>query len=474
MQAVSATPPDPPPFRDAVHAALRLWHKDDDDHSPLDSLFLYRLRRRRAASNHQATNEVLYEGLESLALRYPASAAVLRMRFLDHQLAHAVANQLNVAESTVYATQKDALDRLADTLLTLDQQARATRQSKVEGRLEPLSFGDLVGIDGHVASLSKTLLTEGPPFLLALEGIGGIGKSALADALLRHALSYATFDDFGWVTARQVSFLGGGIRPVAKPALTAEALIEALLAQLTADEPLPGALTPPQALEALQARLQQPHLIVVDNLETVLDIEHLLPVLRRLAGPSKFVLTSRHSLFFEPGLRHFVVPELAPQDALLLLRREAGLRCLGAITAASDDALQPIYQTVGGNPLALKLVIGLSCALSLDEVLANLAAVRGRKAEDLHNYVYRCSWEQLDQPAHEVLLAMLLIAPRGGVKEDLVAITHLAPAEVGDALETLAALNLVDYAQGDLHGKRYAIHQLTRRFLEHQVLGWRH
>jgi hypothetical protein len=411
--------------------------------------------------------------LESLALRFPDSATVLRLRFLDHQLAHGVANQLNVAESTVYALQKDALDRLADTLLMLDQQARATRRNKVEGRLEPPNHGELVGVDGHVESLSKTLLTSGPPFMIALEGLGGIGKSALADALLRRVLSYATFDDFGWVTARQVSFLGGGIRPVAKPALTAEALIETLLTQLTADDLLPGALTPPQALEALQARLQQPHLIVVDNLETVLDIEHLLPVLRRLAGPSKFVLTSRQSLFFEPGLRHFVVPELSAQDALLLLRREAGLRCLDAIASASDDALQPIYQTVGGNPLALKLVIGLSCALSLGEVLANLAAARGRKAEDLYSYVYRCSWEQLDQPAHEVLLAMLLIAPQGGDKEDLVAITHLDPIVVDDALEMLAALNLVDYTQGDLHGKRYSIHQLTRRFLEHQVLGWR-
>lgn len=474
MQAASATPPDPPPLRDAVHSALRLWHKDDSDISPLDSLFLYRLRRRQAGSNRQATNEVLLEGLESLALRFPESAAVLRLRFLDHQLANAVANQLNVAESTVYAMQKDALDRLAETLLLLDHQARAARRSKIEGRLEPPTHGELIGVEGHVETLSQSLLTEGPPYLLALEGLGGIGKSALADALLRHVLSFAAFDDFGWVTARQVSFAGGGIRPVARPALTSDALIEALLTQLTAGESQPAKLTPPQALEALHARLQQPHLIVVDNLETVLDIEHLLPVLRRLAGPSKFVLTSRQSLFFEPGLRHFVVPELSAQDALLLLRREASLRCLDAIAAASDDALQPIYQTVGGNPLALKLVIGLSCALSLGEVLANLAAARGRKAEELYNYVYRCSWEQLDQPAREVLLAMLLIAPQGGVKEDLIAITHLDPAVVGDALETLAALNLVDYTQGDLHGKRYSIHQLTRRFLEHQVLGWRH
>ncbi len=455
---------------DDLHTALRLWHRDDSGASPLDYLLLYRQRRSQVGSSRQATNEVLHEGLASLALRFPDSAAVLRSRFLDHQLAHAVANQLNVAESTVYALQKEALDRLAESVLRLEQQARATRQGRVESRLEPRSHGELVGIGPHLETLSRILVTTGPPYLISLEGIGGIGKSALADALVRHVVGDITFDDFGWVTARQVWFMGS-IRPVARPALTTDALVEALLVQLMPDErPVDGRL-PEQALTALQTHLRQPHLIVIDNLETVQDIEHLLPLLRRLAGPSKFVLTSRQSLFFEPGLRHFVVPELMMPDAFTLLRREASLQCLAAIAEASDDELRLIYQTVGGNPLALHLVIGLTCALSLDEVLTNLAAARGRSAEQLYTYIFRSSWGCMDRTTQEVLLAMLLISPHGGTSEDIVAISGLDPGVTADALASLVAFNLVD-CHGDLHNRRYSIHQLTRRFLERQVLEW--
>lgn len=38
------------------------------------------------------------------------------------------------------------------------------------------------------------------------------------------------------------------------------------------------------------------YLVVVDNLETTADYQSLLPLLQQLANPSKFLLTSRHSL----------------------------------------------------------------------------------------------------------------------------------------------------------------------------------
>jgi hypothetical protein len=472
MPALSAALPALSKLCEDIHTGLRLWHKEDSEASPLAYLFLYWAARRQASSNRQATNHVLYEGLEALALRFPQAAAVLRLRFLDHQLAHSVANTLNVAESTVYALQKDALERLAETLLELERQARSAQRTRLESRLEPPTYSELLGVERHIEQLSSLLLTAGPPWLLSIEGIGGVGKTALADALMRHVLPFAAFEDFGWVTARQVVFLGGGIRPIARPALTGDALIEALRVQLADTAVLQDPLTPPQALDALAERLRRPHLIVVDNLETVQDIDSLLPVLRRLAGPSKFILTSRQSRFFEPGLRHFVVPELVEPDALLLLRREAVLRSLTALAEAGDDELRPIYQTVGGNPLALRLVLGQCFVHPLEEVLADLAAARGRKTGDLYNYVYRSSWDSLDPLCRAVLIGMVFIADQvGGTREAVAAITRLEPNQVGDALESLVALNLVN-ASGSLHERAYSIHQLTRRFLEHQVIGW--
>jgi hypothetical protein len=461
-----------PRLSEDLHNGLKLWHKVDSEDSPLEYLMLYRLARREATNNRQATNEVLHAGIQHLAARYPDAALVLRLRFLDHQLAHAVANHLNVAESTIYALQREAIERLAETLLDLEQQARAAHQNWLLSRLEPPTYGELIGVERHIEELTRILLAVDQADIICISGIGGIGKTALADALLRHLVSSAAFESFGWVTARQTAFQSGVIRPVSRPALTAEALIEALLAQFANGQALVGALTPQQALEALSVHLQQPCLVVVDNLETVQDVETLLPVLRQLAGPSKFVLTSRHSHFFEPAIHRFVVPELSEVDALHLVRRETCLQGLAALSKASDDELRPIYQTIGGHPLALRLVVARCCSQSLDEVLADLAVARGRNSEDLYLFIFDRSWEKLTRQEQTVLLAMVAVAEAGATREDLVNITALDPGEVGDAIETLANLNLLDYRRNGLHETRYGIHQLTRRFLEQKVRAW--
>jgi hypothetical protein len=190
-----------------------------------------------------------------------------------------------------------------------------------------------------------------------------------------------------------------------------------------------------------------------------------------LANPSKFLLTSRVSLFDEGDLAHWVAPELAEADALALLRQEAERRNIGALLTASPADLRPIYTTVGGNPLALKLVAGQLRVHPLAVVLADLTAARTRSVEALYSYIYRRIWELLDEPAQDLLLAMPLVSEGGGRWELLQTMVDLPPAELRAALETLVGFNLVE-VRGDLHSRRYTIHSLTRTFLHEQVLQW--
>lgn len=68
-------------------------------------------------------------------------------------------------------------------------------------------------------------------WLIAVEGMGGIGKTALADKLVRDQIAANQWEEVAWVTARQtVMNLGGGIKAVERPALTVEALVEQLTA----------------------------------------------------------------------------------------------------------------------------------------------------------------------------------------------------------------------------------------------------
>lgn len=472
MTPESADPLLPPDFRSRVHEALKQWYADPAEGSAIGFLDLVAFERSHGASNiREAANRVLNKGLIALAMTNDAGANVLRLRFLDGHATFVVANRLNQSQPTVFRYQSQAIDQLAAVLAEMEGQVRGQRQATQEARLEPATYLRLFGIDAHRDKLLAVLLDGAPPWIVSLDGMGGIGKTSLANATARAVIRQRLDGEVAWVSARQQRFdLGGAVRSLDQPALTVPGLLEALTAQL-----LPG--TPPfttseKAVNALRAAFdERPTLVVVDNLETVADVESLLPLLHRLAGPAKFLLTSRHSLFGQAGVYHLRVPELGEPDALSLVRLEAEQRNLPELAAASDAELHPIYQTVGGNPLALRLVVGQSHVHSLASILADLNAARGTPVEALYAFIYRWAWDNLSEGPRRALLAMPLVTERGGSLEFVAQLSGLDQGALSDALAELVTLSLVDSRGGPLD-RRYTIHNLTRTFLLEQVIRW--
>lgn len=459
---------------DDVYTALKSWHREPGAGSPLRGLYIVQqMRALTHRSDREVTNELLLHALQTLQTTNVLEANILRLRFLDAQPAHRVANRYNLSEATLFRRQNDGLILLTAIIQRQEDAARISRVTQLTQRLEASTYSRLMGVDSHLATFSAMLAAPGPPWLLALEGSGGIGKTSLADALLRRLVQADLDAEIGWVSARtQVFGLGGAIRPIVRPALTSDALVDALAAQLLGDLPGLELRSHSERQSALQVRLKEkPHVIVVDNLETVLDVSSLLPLLRSLCDPTRFILTSRQSLFEEADIFHFPMPELDEPDALAFVRWEASLRNLPALQQASARELQPIYATVGGNPLALRLVVGLTHTHALDTVLADLTAARGTNIENLYEFIYRRAWNELDDTTRRAFLAMPLVSARGGTIDYLAEVSSLGVSEVRTALERLVALNLVD-GRGDLHERRYTIHNLTRTFLQEQVARW--
>jgi len=461
-------------LQEDIHQALKLWHANNSQNNPLAYLRLFQNTwPGNAGDARQAINDILLDALAALAVDHEPEANLLRTHFVDGLVMVVAAKRLNMSEAAAYRKQKEAINHLAIILQTREGQVRTNHRLKLESRLEPPTYVQLIGVEDHLINLLDLLTASGPPWLVSIEGLGGIGKTSLADALSRRGIGQSLFDDLGWVSARQHLFNpGGGIKPVNLPALTAEDLVEKLAAQLMPDVFNSATTSVPDALAALRARLKQrPHLIVIDNLETVADIESLLPTLRNLVDPSKCLLTSRESLYHEPGLHHFTLPELSEANALRLIRYEAHLHNLPYLETAAAHELHQVFETVGGNPLALRLVVGQAHVLPLDVILNGLTAAQGRKAETLYNFIYRRAWDNLDEATRLVFLSMPLVADPGGSLAYLVDVSGLDPATVSDALDRLVTLNLVD-SQGNLSERRYSIHGLTRTFLQEQVGKW--
>jgi hypothetical protein len=335
-----------------------------------------------------------------------------------------------------------------------------------------LAHQKLFGVEQLQQRLSAAVIEPAKPWLVAVEGLGGIGKTSLADWLVRDLAVTGRFYDISWISARQQLFLPAvGLRPTAKrPALTSEALNDALLAQLAPAHIL--TLSRQEKVVALQRLLkQQPYLVIIDNLETVADYQALIPVLRQLANPSLFLLTSRYSLRAFADIFCLSVSELSQADAIALLKYEAQTRELAGLAQATPEQLAGIYQVVGGNPLALKLVLGQVHALPLAQILENLRRARSRKITELYTYIYWQSWRALSDAGRQALLALPVASPRGSTPDHLAAVSGLERGELSQALEELIAFSLVEVG-GDLEHRRYSIHRLTETFLLTEVTQW--
>ena len=340
---------------------------------------------------------------------------------------------------------------------------------RILSRLDPLPDQELFGTARARVRIYDVLQRADRPWLVALDGIGGIGKTTLATLLVHEFVQSDRFEDIAWVSAKQEEFRPAvGITETGRPALDVETLTTLLLEQLLDKPPLTASHQ--EKHQILRQRLTDvPTLVVVDNLESVPDYQTLVPYLRQLVNPSKCLITSRLTLQSYSDIFCYSLTELEEEDAHAFLRHEATVRNSARLASASQAELHEIYQLVGGNPLALKLVIGQLTFLPLPQVLDNLREARGKRIDQLYTYIYWQAWQMLTEQSRQLLLSLPL-APNGTFAQ-LALVSELEIDELQEGLAQLNALSLVQTG-GDLNEPRYRLHRLTETFLMNEVLQW--
>ncbi|MBX3055548.1 MAG: AAA family ATPase [Anaerolineae bacterium] len=456
-----------------VHAALRAWHSTGGTQADLLADLLLVQERQTAvaqdgspASRRLATNQVLLEAIDELETQDQTAARVLRARFIDDNTLMAVANKLNVSEHSVSRLQRVAIEQLASILYGREQTHRQERAQQLQAQLPPATYTRLFGLEEAQTILETLLLRAETPWVIALVGIGGIGKTTLADAVARQALGRFAFAQVVWARS-EPSTMSGQAR---SPQVLYEDLITTIAGRLWPEATEASSFTQrlSQVRQALKAR---PCLVIIDNLENETDTAYLLAHLHDLADPSKFLLTTRTRPTEQTAVFSFNVDELSPADAAALLHhhaRDVGIQVMETATAAD---MAQIYQVVGGNPLALKLVVSLLDLLPLSQILTTLSHSPVGAVEEMYKHIYWQTWNLLSPSARQLLQAMPLVAESGGLPQYLHTLSGLPEAELWPALQELRHRSLLE-VRGTLQEKRYGIHRLTETFLQTEIIHW--
>lgn len=358
------------------------------------------------------------------------------------------------------------VDRLRQLELAAHEHAAAANRRR---HLPPPDYAQLFGMAALQSELGDLLRSSAGPQFVSIEGLGGIGKTALARAVAFDLAEGSDFDGIAWISARQ-SWLSdrGTIEAMPEAVETATDVVNRLADQLGLAV---AGLSTADKLARLAAFLRNAHyLVVVDNLESVNDVDSLLPALAPLADPTRFLFTSRQTMSSYPLVSRRSVPQLTLADSQKLVESELQRR--GQSGELSADAMRQLYDLVGGLPLALKLVAAQMIRWPLELLLEDMRQLRRRAPESLYTYIYRRTWLALGEPARELLLSLLDIAPDGENLAWLRLVSALPADDFDDALNQLLAYSLLDVA-GRSEAPYYRLHRLTTTFLQTDLLaGW--
>ncbi len=359
-------------------------------------------------------------------------------------------------------TKQTARDR---TTNTSQDSAEVRPEVYIANNLPNRTYTAFIGREKEMALLLQRLSARYAAYQITVDGIGGLGKTALvleaAHRCLKascHPGAYSgipTFEAIIWTSAKQQRLTYRGIYSVSRFQRTLRDIVREIASALKRFDILNAAFEDQLDLvrECLAA---QRTLLILDNLETVEDREEVISFLDSLFTGIKVVITTRSRVVMYSHIRLECLP---PQDGIPLIHHEAEGQ---GLTLSEEDA-KALYEGTGGVPAAIVYSIGqLASGYLLKTVLERLT--EAAKKGDIARFCFKGSVQPLrEKPAHKLLMALAMFRkpPSVDTRDAIAWVAGLKenPIAVEDGLVELQQLSLVT-----LQKERYNLLALTREY----------
>lgn len=444
-----------------IHCLLKNWGRETNCQQSFD--WMKRFPTSGSPSNAATLHaqKLILDWLAHFEVLSPESALILKLRFIDNKTIRQVAYDLDYSVDQINRKQRLALEQFSNFIHTKYLEQLETDRSAIRKQLPFPTQSKLFGFQPQIVQLANLIATKNTPWIIVLVGLGGLGKTSLANAIIKDISTAAVPPHyFAWINMDDFSING-----------TVEETSKEILSRI-ASKFFPKGVQAEQKLEQTQYALNEfPSLVVLDGIPEKIELTKIIEAIQPWANPSKFLLTSRNKgVQTSPAYLH-QLRELDQKHAIDLFLYQASISDIEGLDQLTAPLEQRIYATVGGNPLALKLIAGLLDTFSLEFILQDIENCQINDVQSMYEYVYLKAWNALNLEAQQLLLTMPLVSLDGGTLEHIGFISTLTGESLVNAIHTLNQKSLIEVL-GDLAGKRYRIHHLTRSFLKTHIIQW--
>ena len=345
--------------------------------------------------------------------------------------------------------------------------------------LPPKRYASFVGRENTINEIMVALKPTNPRRIIAIDGFGGIGKTAITQEIVQRSMKNNDFYFPIWQSAQPQIFTGGGFRKVDSTTVNFDELLTKIASGLGYCEVHQKKTIQEKRQLFREIINEENYLVVIDNLETMEESENLVNDLDGLfEGDSntKVIITTRKQIGEFSHVRPFALKGLELDESLEFLRVYASERPRAneIITSVDQDKLVTIYERTEGHPLAIELIVGkLEGGFSIDRILVELEKVNFKNCESdetiyhqFYKFILFNSWNQLSELAQFLLMNIGAFNLTAGAKiDDLISVSELTLQELENATSQLIKWSLVK-RQGTESQQTFLVHPFTYLFVQ--------